>query len=410
MNVEYGVFVGVDWATQEHQVCALEANGQILGERAFKHAGTGIEELVAWLDGFVAKHGSVAVGIETPHGPVVEALLDHGISVFSLNPKQMDRFRDRFTVAGAKDDRLDARVLADSLRTDRPAFRLLQVQDSLIIELREWSRMLDEIQVERGRLAGRIRQQLWRYFPQMLAVTEDIEADWFLELWKMIPSPAQALRTRPMQVETLLKSRRIRQTDARTVLNKLKEKPLTVAAGTAEAATAHIAALVPRLILLNTQHRDALKQLRTLTDKLAEPTPGQQAEQRDVEILRSLPGVGRIVLATLLAEASEPLRNRDYHALRTLSGIAPITKKSGKSKSVVMRRACSARVRAAVYHWARIAMQRDPVSRERYTQLRARGKTHGRALRGLADRLLSVACAMLRKQTLFKPDLKPLAA
>ena len=410
MSVEYGVLVGVDWATQEHQVCALEANGAVLGERAFKHAGSGIEELVTWLDGFVAKHGTVAVGIETSHGPVVEALLDHGIAVFALNPMQLDRFRDRFTVAGAKDDRLDARVLADSLRTDRPAFRLLQVQDPLVIELREWSRMLEEIQVERGRLASRIRQQLWRYFPQMLTITEDIDADWFLELWKLIPSPSRVHRTRPMQVETLLRSHRIRQTDARTVLKKLADQPLTVAAGTAEAATAHIAALVPRLGLLNTQHRDALKQLRTLTDKIAESSPGQKGEQRDVEILRSLPGVGRIVLATLLAEASEPLRNRDYHALRTLSGIAPVTRRSGKSKIVTMRHACSLRMRVAVYHWARIAMQRDPISRARYAAVRARGHSHGRALRGLADRLLQVACAMLRNGALFDPNRLPLAA
>ena len=61
-------------------------------------------------------------------------------AVFAINPKQLDRFRDRFTVAGAKDDRRDAHVLGDSLRTDRRAFRLLAVDDPTIIELREWSR------------------------------------------------------------------------------------------------------------------------------------------------------------------------------------------------------------------------------------------------------------------------------
>jgi transposase len=122
-----------------------------------------------------------------------------------------------------------------------------------------------------------------------------------------------------------------------------------------------------------------------------------------VTILRSLPGVGRIVLATLLAEAAEPLRRRDYHALRALSGVAPVTKRSGKRCIVIMRQACHMRLRSAVYHWARVAIQHDPLSRCRYAELRKRGHSHGRALRSVADRLLAVACAMLDQQTMFDP-------
>ena len=135
-----------------------------------------------------------------------------------------------------------------------------------------------------------------------------------------------------------------------------------------------------------------------------ESPEGQRHEQRDVEILRSLPGVGRIVLATLLAEASQPLRHRDYHALRTLSGVAPVTRRSGKRCVVVMRQACHMRLRAAVYHWARVAVQHDPISRARYAELRKRGHSHGRALRSVGDRLLAVACAMLRTATSFDPS------
>ena len=135
-----------------------------------------------------------------------------------------------------------------------------------------------------------------------------------------------------------------------------------------------------------------------------ESPEGQRHEQRDVEILRSLPGVGRIVLATLLAEASQPLRHRDYHALRTLSGVAPVTRRSGKRCVVVMRQACHMRLRDAVYHWARVAVQHDPISRARYAELRKRGHSHGRALRSVGDRLLAVACAMLRTATSFDPS------
>ena len=113
--------------------------------------------------------------------------------------------------------------------------------------------------------------------------------------------------------------------------------------------------------------------------------------------------MGRIILSALLAEASEPVRTRDYRALRTLSGVAPVTRRSGKRCIVVMRNACHLRLRNAVYHWARVAVQHDAVSRNRYAALRKRGHSHGRALRSVADRLLAVACAMLETQTKFNP-------
>src|SRR5687768_12162435 len=108
VDVELKVFIGVDWATQEHQICAVGSDGGVVGERVFKQGGAGLEQLAAWLDGLASEPREIAVAIETPHGPVVEALLERGFNVFAINPKQMDRFRDRFTVAGAKDDRFDA--------------------------------------------------------------------------------------------------------------------------------------------------------------------------------------------------------------------------------------------------------------------------------------------------------------
>ena len=127
-------------------------------------------------------------------------------------------------------------------------------------------------------------------------------------------------------------------------------------------------------------------------------------EQRDVSILRSMPGIGRIVLATLLAEATQALAARDYHTLRILTGVAPVTWRSGKSCVVMMRRACNKRLREAMYHWARVAIQHDAASRERYDELRGRGQRHARALRTVSDRLLKVACAMLRDRTPYDPQ------
>jgi len=268
--------------------------------------------------------------------------------------------------------------------------------------------MSEDLQQERNRLANRVREQLWRYYPQALAISDDLAADWFLQLWAAAPTPATARRLQESTVEGILKRHRIRRITAAEVLVLLRQKPLTVAPGTAEAASAHISTVAQRLTLVNRQIKQAHQRLDALCDRIAEnegdSAAGQKSEQRDVTILRSLPGVGRIVLATLLAEASEPLRRRDYHALRTLSGVAPVTRRSGKYCIVVRRQACHMRLRSAVYHWARVATQHDQRSRHRYAELRKCGHSHGHALRSVGDRLLAVACAMLTRRTPFDPD------
>jgi transposase len=408
MMDDIGWFAGVDWASEKHKVCLLNASGQAVGERDVDHTGSGLSELCDWLLAKTgAPPGQIGVAIEVPHGPVVEALLERGFVVYAINPKQLDRFRDRFTMAGAKDDSRDAHVLGDALRTDRHALRRLAVQDPSLIELREWSRMTEDLQQERNRLASRVREQLWRYYPQALEITDDLAADWFLDVWQHVPTPAKAARISEKTIARILKARRIRCIDAVEVLRILRTTPLAVAPGTAQAASAHIDTVAARIRLVNQQIKHAHRKLDELCAKLEGPTEnasGQVCEQRDVAILRSSPGIGRIVLATLLAEASEPLQRRDYHAMRTLSGQAPVTRRSGKQCFVIRRQACNKRLENAVYHWARVAIQHDPISRSRYAELRRRGHSHGRALRGVGDRLLYVLCKLLERQVLYDPD------
>src|ERR1019366_3941055 len=106
----------------------------------------------------------------------------------------------------------------------------------------------------------------------------------------------------------------------------------------------------------------------------------------------------------MLSEASQAIAERDYHALRCYSGTAPVTRQSGKKKSVLMRRGCNERLRNALYHWARTSVVWDAKSKKSYAGMRARGHSHGRALRGMADRWLKVLISMLRHGTLYDPQ------
>jgi len=416
-------FVGVDWGSQTHQVWVLDRDGETVGERTFEHGGQGLSEMAEWLLSFAAgEPAAIAVAIEVPRGPVVETLMGRGLAVHAVNPKQLDRFRDRISPAGAKDDRRDARVLASALRSDRHCFRRLEPTDPMIVELREWSRLSEDLTQERVRLANRMRDQLWRYYPQFLDAVDEVAAPWALALWRSLPTPQAAMRARTTTFARVLKQHRIQRIDAATLREKLRTPAVELAPGTAEAAVAHVRLVVERLALVNRQLQNVRRQLDGMVRRLAqaapaddtasdaEPDPAASAKPTDAAILLSLPGIGVGVLATLLAEGHDALRRRDYAALRCLCGVAPVTRRSGKSLLVKQRQAAHGRLREAAFHWARVAAQRDPVSHVKYRALRARGHGHARALRSVADRLLNVACAMLRDGACFDPHRVRVAA
>jgi transposase len=398
---DYELYIGIDWATEEHRVCCLNGDGQVCAELAVAHSGDGLEALVGELRARVGEAGRIAVGIETPHGAVVATLLAAGFHVFALNPKQLDRFRDRHTVAGAKDDRRDAFVLADALRTDRRAFRRLEPDDARVVQLRDMSRLHEELGQDVSRLTNRLREQLLRFYPQALALCPAADEAWLWSLLERAPTPGQAARLRPGTLRALLAEHRVRRFTADALQAALQATPLTVAAGTTEAAREHIALLLPRLRLVQEQRTHCERRLETLLTALAEDGGDADAvEHRDVTILRSLPGVGRVVAATMLAEASRLLASRDYQTLRIHAGVAPVTRQSGKSIFYLMRRSCNGRLRNAVFHWARNAVRLDARCRTHYARLR-QAHGHARALRGVADRLLAMLIAMLANGTLY---------
>ena len=407
MTEELRVYVGIDWATEAHQVCELSPNGTVLSERAVPHTADSLQALATAL---IERAGGVAaaaaVGIEVPHGAVVETLLERGLTVFAVNPKQLDRFRDRFTVAGAKDDRRDAHVLADAVRTDRRAFTPVHLPPAHVLELREETRLHDELRGEWNRATNRLREQLLRFYPQLLQLG-DVAEPWLWALYELAPTPGAARRLRRPRVTQLLGAHRIRRHTADSILEQLRTPALTVAPGTVEAAQRHIGVLLAQVRLLHQQRQECAQRVATLlTGKaFAEPpsADGPRREHSDLEILLSLPGAGNLVAATMLAEAGEAIATRDYSTLRTRTGVAPVTRRSGKMLTVCMRYACNQPLRNACHYWAQSATRWDPRSQQHYTALRAKGHTHGRALRGVADRFQAVLIAMLRDGTLYDP-------
>ena len=405
MEQSYVWYVGIDWGSETHDLVLVDALGQVKGAWKIAHDAVAVHDcLTAILSQTGAAPGQVAVGLEIPRGVIVEALLERGFDVFALNPKQLDRFRDRHTVAGAKDDRRDAYVVADSLRTDRHRFRRVQPEPAALVELREYVQMLDALARDHRRVANQLRDQLVRVVPHWLALAPAADEPWF---WRVIEDGLTSTGPRPVRaprVTRILREHRITRWSTEEVLAVLAQRQWTVAAGTWPAVYAHVMLLLPRLHLLRTQRSELEATLDRALARCAE-TEGQPGEHRDVSILRSLPGVGRKVAAAMLGYATRALAERDYHTLRSYTGVAPVTKRSGKRYHVTtMRYACHPKLRAALHYWAGASLRLDRAAHAYYKALRQRGCTHGRALRSVGDRWLRILMAMLRTQQTYDPS------
>lgn len=419
----FGWFIGVDWGTVEHAIAVSDATGRVLTEQTVGHTSDGLARFADWLGELSGGHVErVAVAIEVPRGALVELLLERGAAVFALNPKQLDRFRDRFSVAGAKDDALDARVLSSAVRTDRARFRRLTLDEPLVIRVRELTRAVNVLQEEHMALTNRLRELVHRIAPEWLTLSTNADDPWFWTLLEQAAEPALGRHLRRGKIQRLLKRFRIRRVTADDVLPLLRRPPLTLAPGTVDAVTAHIQLLLPRLRLVAEQRSACERELTAVLAALtrgdpASPSPdagsgapgasapGTSSPLSDVAILQSVPGVGLVVTATFLAEAWRQVKAHDYAGLRGVTGVAPVRRQTGKNKrgTVSMRYACNHRLRNACYHWARVSTQLDDAARTYYAELRARGHSHGRALRSVADRWLRILVAMLTSRTLYDP-------
>ena len=405
-RVNYRLFVGIDLGQWLHQACVIDANAEFVGESGFAHSAEGLSGTVDWLLKLANQHGEIiAVAIEKPHGAVVETLLESNIAVFAINPKQVDRFRDRHSMSGAKDDRRDAFVLADALRTDGHRFQRLRLPPPEITAMRGLLTTRDQLVKNHVALSSQTRDLLARCWPHLVSLAPKDKAldSFFCELLQLFLE-AQGTRDTsdlaPTAIQLLVKKHHIRRVQTEQILEILQQTPLRVTLATTKATSAHLKLILQQLLLVRQHRRDSDQLLeRWFTQQRTTDEP-----YTDTAILASFPGVGAFVLASVLSYAHDPVRLRNLDAFRSLGGIAPVTKQSGKRRQVIFRRARSQPLNNALHHWARISVLRDPHSKKHYDRLRARGHSHARALRGVMDRILPVAMAMLRDRTLYDPS------
>ena len=368
------------------------------GSQAFPHGGAG-PELARWLEETGAAPGQIGVAIETPHAG------RRGVARRRLRgPRHRSRPDPRLPaplclLRGQATAAMPGCSRAPCAPT--PTSSAASTWSPLVLQLRERTRTLNELTRQRTRFCHD-PTALWRLPPTARRPPQPVDPSLVRALEPR--TPAQALKLRVSTLAKLLKKHGIRRLTAARLREILITPALTVAPGAAEAASRALATLFAQAHATNQLLAQAQHEVRELLKAFSQ---AHAADDRpdDLTILLSIPGVGLCVASTLFAEAYDLLRRRDYPALRARSGVAPVSIQSGNSRWEIRRLAVQHELRNALYHWARVAVLHDPLSRARYRALRARGYSHGRALRTVGDRLLAVACAMLRAGTLYDPKL-----
>jgi len=380
------VFCGIDWAEDHHDIALVDRSGQLLARRRISDDAAGLTALLSLL----AEHGDspddpVPVAIETPRGLLTACLRVTGRKVYPVNPMAVARYRDRHSVAGRKSDHGDAVVLANILRTDMHAHRPLPADSELAQAIAVLARAQQDAVWDRTAAHNKLRSHLREYFPGFLAAFTDarggITRPEARAILAAAPTPAAAAKLTAAQLRALLKKAgRSRGID--TEAQRLRD--------------AFRAGQMRQLPLVEqAMGRQAVALLRQLDAACASADDLEAAaiesfnQHPDAGIITSFPGLGALTGARVLAETGDDRsRFSDARGLKAYAGAAPITRASGKTKSVTHRRVKNNRLAAAGYIWAFSALSASPGARGHYDRRRDAGDRHAAAQRNLFGRLL----------------------
>ena len=407
------VYCGIDWAEDHHDIAVVDRDGRLLARRRISDDAAGLAQLL----GLLAEHGDtpeapIPVAIETPRGLLVACLRATGRQVYPINPMSVARYRDRHSVAGRKSDHGDSVVLAGVLRTDMHAHRPLPADSELAQAIAVLARAQQDAVWDRTTAHNRLRSHLREYFPAFLAAFADarggITRPEARAVLAAAPTPADAAKLTVTQLRGILKKAgRSRGLD-------------TEAARLREAFRASQMRQLP--LVEQAMGRQALAlpgQLNAACDAAADLEHAVTQSfnlHPDAGIITSFPGLGALTGARVLAEIGDDRsRFQDAKGLKAYAGAAPITRASGKTRSVTHRRVKNNRLNAAGYLWAFSALTASPGARAHYDRRKDVGDRHAAAQRNLFGRLLGCLhhCLITGQdydETIAFPTSTPLAA
>lgn len=392
------VFVGVDWAEAHNDVCVVDEAGKVLGKRRVPDGLEGVRQIHQLVAAHAEQPEQVVVGIETDRGLLVGALLAAGYQVYAVNPLSASRYRERHVTSRAKSDAGDAKVLADMVRTDRHNHRRVAGDSELAEAVKVLARGHQDLVWSRQRFVNRLRNTLREFYPAALEAFHNLDSGEALAVLERAPTPWEGRQlSQAKLVSALRRGGRERNLEERAaqIQTALRSEQLQAPARVGSAYGVVVKSTVAVLRQMNQE----LAELEAQLSQSFEVHP-------DAEIYRSLPGLGVILSARVLAEfGDDPNRFDHPKSRKAYAGTAPITKASGTRLVVLARVARNRRLADACYLWAFASLNRSAGARRYYDTLRARGQTHHQALRALANRWVGILHGCLRYRAPYSEEI-----
>ena len=382
-------YIGVDWADAADAVWVEDEQATKILSRSVAHTVGDLTEWGRWLDEQRAAGVELWAAIEKPDGRVVDFLLDHGVVVFAVNPKAVDRARDRFRASGAKSDPFDARVLATFLRTDHHHLSALRPSSEAAQELKGLTRDYARHVRQQTRTLNQLTAALKAYYPRALEVCDDLKSQWGRDFLRDYRTPAALSALTERQWQRWGRGRRLSAERLAELWTVLHAPQLPVPPHVARVQTRLLEALLEQLeVSLRTvqSYREAI------TDFFARMPAATWAT--------SLPG-GRsgTTVPTLCAELGDAAgRWESFRHLQAHAGSVPVTAQSGKAVAVFFRFACNRHLRQAIHQFATNSIQHSAWAKAYYDRCRTRGHRHHHALRALAAKWLKILFVLWTRQ------------
>lgn len=296
------LFAGIDWSWQHHAVCVVDDEGRRVQQATVAHSRSGLRTLTLTLRRLAVRR----VAIERGDGPVVEHLLTEGFEVVVISPRQVRSLRARYGTAGNKDDRLDAFVLADALRTDAGRWKPVQPDSPATVALRMLVRTRQDLVTHRIAVHNQLLAVLQQHFPGAVGLFSGLDIPISLAFLRRFPTQAEAAWLTERRMAAWLGANGYcgRHT-ARHLVDHLQQAAQARQAAPAAAASQ----LIVRTLV------DLLAQLRVQATALEARIHEALLAHPDGPVFASLPRAGTIRAATLLAElgtaaAATPTRPR----------------------------------------------------------------------------------------------------
>jgi transposase len=388
------VFAGIDWASREHAVCAVDARGAVVARFTIAHSVAGMAELLRRLRK-LADRDELRVAIERPSGLLVDTLVEGGIAVVPVHPNAVKAARPRYSAAQGKTDLGDAYLLADLLRTDGHRFRTLAPLSDETKALRGLVRVRDDLVAQRVALGNQLRSLLEEFWPGAAAVFADVDSPIALEFIDRYPTPRSADSLGEKRMKAFMaRHAYCGRRSAQELLERLRSAPRTAAGELeAEAKGECVRALVAVL-------RPLVSQIATLTAAIEHAVEVHPDGKIFTPLFRS----GRVCAAQLVAEIGDD-RSRFVSAdhLAAEGGVAPVTRESGKHRAVSFRWACNKRLRSALVTLADSTRHTSPWAARVYADALQRGCDHAHAIRILARAWCRVLWQCWQKRAAYDP-------